>query len=128
MAIISYKALKEQTEQASKKQEQSKDKVDELEQELGKKLKENEHKTRSWLTTGFILGLFSLIILSSFYVVYHNEHVIDLAIKAKENGITVNDNDLRFLSFESVYSLLFNSLGTSLGFIIGYYFKEKSSK
>lgn len=125
---LDFSELKKQSEQSVKRDENVDKQIESLENELGKKLKENEHKTRNWLTTGFISGLFSLIILSALYVVYHNNQLIDLAIRAREKGINIDPSDIGFLSFESVYSLLFNSLGTSLGFIIGYYFKEKVSK
>ncbi|WP_421193733.1 hypothetical protein [Aeromonas enteropelogenes] len=125
---LDFGELKKQSEQSVKRDENVDKQIESLENELGKKLRENEHKTRNWLTTGFIIGLFSLIILSAVYVVYHNNQLIDLAIRAREKGIIIEPSDIGFLSFESVYSLLFNSLGTSLGFIIGYYFKEKVSK
>lgn len=125
---LDFSELKKQSEQSVKRDENVDKQIESLENELGKKLRENEHKTRNWLTTGFIIGLFSLIVLSAVYVVYHNNQLIDLAIRARENGIIIEPSDIGFLSFESVYSLLFNSLGTSLGFIIGYYFKEKVSK
>ncbi|EKP0246278.1 hypothetical protein [Aeromonas veronii] len=125
---LDFRELKKQSEQSVKRDENVDKQIESLENELGKKLRENEHKTRNWLTTGFIIGLFSLIVLSAVYVVYHNNQLIDLAIRAREKGIIIEPSDIGFLSFESVYSLLFNSLGTSLGFIIGYYFKEKVSK
>lgn len=125
---LEFSELKKQSEQSVKRDENVDKQIESLENELGKKLRENEHKTRNWLTTGFIIGLFSLIVLSAVYVVYHNNQLIELAIRAREKGIIIEPSDIGFLSFESVYSLLFNSLGTSLGFIIGYYFKEKVSK
>lgn len=122
---LDFSELKKQSEQSAKRVGNVDKQIETLEHELGKKLKENEHKTRNWLTTGFISGLFLLIILSAIYVVYHNNQVVDLAIRAQKEGLAVDPTSIGFLSFESVYSLLFNSLGTSLGFIIGYYFKEK---
>ncbi|MDW1741500.1 hypothetical protein R7D66_23575 [Vibrio sp. Vb2354] len=99
-----------------------------LEEQVEKKLKEKEHKARSWLTISFLLGLFSLIIGSAWYVIYHNQSMIELAVYSKEHGLAFNQDSFQFLSFESVFSLIFNSFGTSLGFIIGYYFKEKLGK
>ncbi|HAV1511050.1 TPA: hypothetical protein ACN341_004504 [Vibrio parahaemolyticus] len=125
---LDFRELKKQSEQSIKRDENVDKQIASLERELGKKLKENEHKTRNWLTTGFISGLFLLIVLSAVYVVYHNNQLIELVIRAQDKGISIDPSDIGFLSFESVYSLLFNSLGTSLGFIIGYYFKEKVSK
>ncbi|HCE1808826.1 TPA: hypothetical protein NGS39_004517 [Vibrio parahaemolyticus] len=103
-------------------------KIASLEDQVEKKLKEKEHKARSWLTISFLLGLFILIIGSAWYVVYHNSSMIELAIYSKTHGLELNQDTFQFLSFESVFSLIFNSFGTSLGFIIGYYFKEKLGK
>ncbi|HCG8623696.1 TPA: hypothetical protein NJ576_004441 [Vibrio parahaemolyticus] len=99
-----------------------------LEEQVEKKLKEKEHKARSWLTISFLLGLFSLIVGSAWYVVYHNQSMVELAIYSKTHDLPFNQDTFQFLSFESVFSLIFNSFGTSLGFIIGYYFKEKLGK
>ena len=100
--------------------------VTKLEDKLEDKLKHKESGVRSWLTIGFLIGLFVLIILSGFFVIYSNNNTLELAIKAKESGIDASN--LSFLSFESLFSLVFNALGTPLGFIIGYYFKDKISK
>lgn len=99
-----------------------------LSKQVDKKQSEREHKTRSWLTTGFILGLFLLIILAALYVPLHNSIVYDMIATAHKNSVPLPKDIPDFISFESIFSLIFNSLGTSLGFIIGYYFKEKSSK
>jgi hypothetical protein len=102
--------------------------INKLENEIEKKFKEKEHSARSWLTTTFVAGLFLLIILAGFYVIAYNKSILELGIKAKESQTTIDLSSLSFLSFESVFSLIFNSFGTPLGFIIGYYFKEKSTK
>ena len=102
--------------------------INKLESEVEKKFKEKEHSARSWLTTTFVAGLFLLIILAGFYVIEYNKSVLELGLKVKESEANIDLSSLTFLSFESVSSLIFNSFGTPLGFIIGYYFKEKSSK
>lgn len=127
---IDFEVLKNQANKKAVQADASPEnnEIDNLERKISNQLNSTEHKTRSWLTTGFIFGLFLLIILSGVYVPIHNAAVLDLAVLAKKSGVDIKPDNLKFISFESVYSLLFNSLGTSLGFIIGYYFKEKVSK
>ncbi|WP_318470955.1 hypothetical protein [Photobacterium leiognathi] len=104
------------------------DSVHTLEQKLKGLLNEKEHTARSWLTITFLIGLFFLILLSAIYVITYNNNLFDIMIAAKSQNIDLSKHNLEFMSFNELFSLIFNSFGTSLGFIIGYYFKEKISK
>ncbi|MEZ8304259.1 hypothetical protein AB6C61_10460 [Vibrio splendidus] len=125
---INWESIKQAQEVQLEKTTKSNDSVSLAEKEANNASKAKEDSTRSWLTTGFIFGLFLLIVLAAVYVMEHNAQVVHLTIEAKEKGLDVPLDNLSFLSFESIFSLIFNSFGTPLGFIIGYYFKEKVSK
>ncbi|HAS6767099.1 hypothetical protein ACJO11_19610 [Vibrio parahaemolyticus] len=107
-------------------EKRTKQEVDHLSQQVEDSLAKTEQKTRSNLSNVFIAGLFALIIASAIYVPYYNEQAIKWAVMAKENNIEISPDDLKMLSFKDVFSMIFNSFGTPLGFIIGYYFKEKT--
>ncbi|HHQ6556657.1 TPA: hypothetical protein ACSTJ0_001218 [Serratia fonticola] len=86
-----------------------------------------ETGTRSGLTYMFILGFFSLIILSAVFVFIYNAWSVDWAIRLKENGLLDVANKINPLELDKVLSILIGAFGTSLGFIIGYYFKESKN-
>lgn len=102
--------------------------VHNLEQKLKDRFNEKEHTARSWLTITFLIGLFTLILLSAIYVIFYNNNLLQIMVEAKAQNIELPKGNLEFMSFTDLFSLIFNSFGTSLGFIIGYYFKEKISK
>ncbi|HBH6892019.1 TPA: hypothetical protein KUM91_001103 [Serratia marcescens] len=83
--------------------------------------------TRSGLTYIFLIGFFSLIILSAVFVFIYNSWSVDWAIKLKNNGLPEVANKIMPLELEKVLSVLIGAFGTSLGFIIGYYYKENKS-
>lgn len=108
------------------KGEDEKSKIEEKEALLlEKEIKHKEQDTRTTVTLSFLIGLFLLIGIAALYVVYYNNNIVSLAIVAKSHGIELDPSSFTFLSFESIFSLIFNALGTPLGFIIGYYFKAK---
>lgn len=86
-----------------------------------------ETGTRSGLTYMFILGFFSLIILGAVFVFIYNAWSVDWAIKLKNNGLPEVASQVTLLELDKVLSILIGAFGTSLGFIIGYYFKENRS-
>lgn len=103
-----------------------KSKIEEKESRLlDSQMKHKEQNTRTSVTLCFLVGLFILIGVGALYVVYYNNNIVSLAIVAKSHGIELDPSSFTFLSFESIFSLIFNALGTPLGFIIGYYFKAK---
>lgn len=88
---------------------------------------QREGKTRSALTITFLVGFFFLMILCGLFVLVYNAFVVDWVIELKDKGIENANDYLKPLELEKVLSVIIGALGTSLGFIIGYYFKDKSS-
>ncbi|EPC4930517.1 hypothetical protein [Vibrio vulnificus] len=113
---------------AEKNSSPDSDKSD-YEQQLLAALKDkSEINTRSNLTTYFLVGLFSLLILAGIFVLWYNHLSVQWMLTLKYSGIDDAAERFKPLELESVLSLIINSFGTSLGFIIGYYFKDKISK
>ncbi|HBN0461245.1 TPA: hypothetical protein L1N02_004419 [Escherichia coli] len=86
----------------------------------------NEGKTRSALTISFLVGFFVLIALSGLFVLWYNNSVVSWVINLQQAGVSDASTYLKPLELEKVLSVIIGALGTSLGFIIGYYFKEKN--
>lgn len=86
----------------------------------------NEGKTRSALTISFLVGFFVLIALSGLFVLWYNNSVVSWVIDLQQAGVSDASTYLKPLELEKVLSVIIGALGTSLGFIIGYYFKEKN--
>lgn len=89
--------------------------------------KQSDINTRSNLTTYFLIGLFLLLILAGVFVLWYNHLSMQWLLTLKYSGVEISDGFIKPLELESVLSLIINSFGTSLGFIIGYYFKDKTS-
>ncbi len=124
---ISFNDFQKKQESVSVRLDKNKADVSKEELKLPDLTKKDD-TTRSHLTWLFIAGLFGLILLSGVYVIWHNNSLIELSIRAKEKDLNLPLEEFKLLSFESIYSQIFNTFGTSLGFIIGYYFKEKTSR
>lgn len=88
---------------------------------------QREGKTRSALTITFLVGFFFLMVLCGLFVLLYNAFVVDWVIELKSKGIENANDYFKPLELEKVLSIIIGALGTSLGFIIGYYFKDKSS-
>ncbi|STB11763.1 Uncharacterised protein [Citrobacter freundii] len=86
----------------------------------------NEGKTRSALTISFLVGFFVLIALSGLFVLWYNNSVVSWVINLQQAGVSDASTYLKPLELEKVLSVIIGALGTSLGFIIGYSFKEKN--
>lgn len=84
-----------------------------------------ETETRSALTLFFLKGFFLLLVLFAIFVWVYNEWVVSWVLELKKAGIENAVDYLKPLELEKVLSIIITALGTSLGFIIGYYFKEK---
>ncbi|MCU6666098.1 hypothetical protein [Silvania hatchlandensis] len=82
-------------------------------------------KTRNTLTLSFLLGFFGMLIFSCLFVWLYNWSAINWGIKLKLAGITTGASEIHLLELEKILSIMIGALGTSLGFIIGYYFKDK---
>ncbi|MDJ0025124.1 hypothetical protein QM543_17755 [Pantoea eucrina] len=87
-----------------------------------------ESGTRSGLTYLYILSFFILIILSGLFVLGYNAYVVEWAIKLQDKGLPQIADKIMPLELDKVLSILIGAFGTSLGFIIGYYFKESQRK
>lgn len=83
-------------------------------------------RTRSVLTITFLVGFFCVLVFFALFVLAYNWSVVHWAAQLKSAGLEDKVNDLHFLELDKVLSIMISALGTSLGFIIGYYFKGKS--
>ncbi|MDY9036654.1 hypothetical protein UZY92_22640 [Escherichia coli] len=84
--------------------------------------KHTDGKTRSALTITFLWFFFSCL-----FVLWYNNSVVNWALELKSKGVDDYVQYLKPLELEKVLSIMITALGTSLGFIIGYYFKDKEN-
>lgn len=84
-----------------------------------------EMEVRGKLTNRFILGFFMLIVGSCIFVLCYNAYAIGWIESLNSKGMTEAANKVSLLELDKVLSIIISALGTSLGFIIGYYFKDK---
>jgi len=84
-------------------------------------------QTRNKLTNTFLKGFFGLLIFSCFFVLIYNHLAVKWAIELSQAKLDEAAKAISFLELDKVLSIIIGALGTSLGFIIGYYFKEKNS-
>ena len=85
-----------------------------------------EVRTRHTLTKYFLLGFFTLIIVCFIFVPIYNSHAVHWVKELHEQGLDEQAKNINFLDVEKVLAVIIGALGSSLGFIIGYYYKEKS--
>lgn len=102
------------------------EKADKAQVEASATEKKDIH-TRSNLTMIFLCGFFGVIILSAIFVWCYNQSVIGWTMELSKLGASENIKPPPFLELDKVLSIVISALGTSLGFIIGYYFKDKNS-
>lgn len=79
------------------------------------------------LTTYFVWVFFTLLLWSFLFVLVYNWIAVWWAIDLHEHGMVDVASKVTLLELDKVLSLIISALGTPLGFIIGYYFKEKHS-
>lgn len=104
----------------------NKDKEDNIQYESkAKTIATQDEKNRGYLTYVFVIGFFLLISLSALFVLLYNAKAVDWIIELNKNGLGEIAKNVILLDLGSVLSVLIGAFGTSLGFIIGYYFKEK---
>lgn len=89
--------------------------------------KHRESKTRSALTISFLGGFLFLLVFSFIFVLIYNSFAVDWILLLKNKGVENPSELIKPLELDKVLSIIIGALGTSLGFIIGYYFKEKTS-
>lgn len=82
--------------------------------------------TRNRLTLFFIGGFFGILIFCCLFVLVYNWAAMSWAINLSKNGFNIDKIEVPFLELDKLLSIMIGAFGTSLGFIIGYYFKEKN--
>ncbi|MEB7993459.1 hypothetical protein NGI19_08590 [Raoultella ornithinolytica] len=87
----------------------------------------DDGQTRNKLTITFLKGFFGLLIFSCVFVLAYNYFAVGWAISLSQAKLDEAAKSITFLELDKILSIIIGALGTSLGFIIGYYFKEKSS-
>lgn len=87
----------------------------------------DDGQTRNRLTNTFLKGFFGLLIFSCIFVLIYNYFAVGWAIALSQAKLDEAAKTINFLELDKVLSIIIGALGTSLGFIIGYYFKEKNS-
>lgn len=125
MAIIFDKSLLMKNIEKAREEAQQAKKAAEDEESSSKKNLRSEESTRHSLTFYFIIGFFILIALGAVFVAIYNSLAVGWVIKLNAAGLVEQSNKVPFLELDKVLSIIISSLGTSLGFIIGYYFKNK---
>ena len=88
---------------------------------------QRDGKTRSTLTLTFMRGFFGMLVFACFFVFFYNWAAVYWIIDLKAAGLAEDSSKLSLLEIDKILSIIIGALGTSLGFIIGYYFKEKNS-
>ncbi|HDC4470410.1 MULTISPECIES: hypothetical protein [Enterobacter] len=86
---------------------------------------QRDGKTRSTLTLTFMRGFFGMLVFACLFVLFYNWAAVHWIIDLKTSGLAEQSTKLNLLEIDKILSIIIGALGTSLGFIIGYYFKEK---
>nr|ELR5112607.1 hypothetical protein [Providencia stuartii] len=84
-----------------------------------------ENDARGKLTTFFVRGFFLSLLGGFFCVLLYNYCAINWIESLHAKGLSDEASKITLLELDKVLSIIITALGTSLGFIIGYYFKEK---
>ena len=89
------------------------------------KFNEAEHKnqTRRTITLVFLIGFFLSIGLCFWAVTNYNHHLIQLTVETKD----LSCKTLKLWEIKEILSIILSALASSVGFVLGYYFKEQSS-
>jgi hypothetical protein len=125
MSKVSLQEIQERIKDVQKRSEQIKGKINSEEESALNNL-HRDGKTRSWLTIGFLMGFFSLLIGCFLFVLLYNSLAVGWVIDLNSKGLVDEASSVKLLELEKVLSVIIGVLGTPLGFIIGYYFKEKN--
>ena len=84
-------------------------------------------RTRSTLTITFLICFFILIAGCFGFVLWYNSLAVGWMQELHAQGLNNEIASVKLLELDKVLAVIIGALGTSLGFIIGYYFKEKNS-
>lgn len=107
-----------------KKQAAVNSRADTTEYDVRNALKHEGH-TRNKLTLFFIGGFFGILIFCCLFVLVYNWMAVGWAIDLKKSGYEKELNSIPFIELDKLLSIMIGAFGTSLGFIIGYFFKNK---
>lgn len=121
---ISSSITKEAITSLIKKQEAANSRANTTEDDVKNAIK-NEGHTRNKLTLFFIAGFFGILIFCCVFVLIYNWIAVGWAIDLKTAGYNKELNSVPFIELDKLLSIMIGAFGTSLGFIIGYYFKNK---
>lgn len=88
---------------------------------------QRDGRTRSALTFWFMVGFFGLIAGCFFFTLWYNNLAVGWIIELQKEGLPEEAKGITLLELDKVLAVVIGALGTSLGFIIGYYFKEKQN-
>jgi hypothetical protein len=113
-------------QEAQAQHEQVKRKADEQENSSLGAL-QRDGKTRSALTLWFLVGFFGLIAGCFLFTLWYNDNAVRWILELQKQGLSDEANRVSLLELDKVLSVIIGALGTSLGFIIGYYFKDKAN-
>lgn len=84
-----------------------------------------DDKARHNLTFLFLKCFFGLFVGAWVFILIYNWSVICWIIWLNEHKLSAVADKIPLLELDKLLSLIISALGTSLGFIIGYYFKSK---
>ncbi|WP_145055759.1 hypothetical protein [Mixta calida] len=88
---------------------------------------QRDGQTRSALTFWFMIGFFGLIAGCFLFTLWYNNVAVGWIAELQKQGLPEEAKKVTLLELDKVLSIVIGALGTSLGFIIGYYFKEKQN-
>lgn len=117
--------LIKRVEELRKKQEQSNSIADEEESNLQQTLR-GDGVARNTLTKHFIIGFFGILVFTCVFVLVYNWLAVYWNIDIQAASGSSAMQQIPFLEVDKLLSIMIGALGTSLGFIIGYYFKDKN--
>lgn len=106
--------------------EATKDKVSSVEESALHNV-HRDGRTRSTLTITFLICFFILIAGCFGFVLWYNSLAIGWMKDLHSQGLNNEIASVKLLELDKVLAVIIGALGTSLGFIIGYYFKEKNN-
>lgn len=122
----SLEEISARIQQNLNKSAENKHKVDSVEENALQNV-HRDGRTRSALTITFLIGFFALIAGCFGFVLWYNSMAIGWIRDLHAQGLNNEIANIKLLELDKVLSVIIGALGTSLGFIIGYYFKEKNN-
>ena len=122
---ISLDEIQKRIKNNQSKSESYKDKVNSVEESALHNV-HRDGRTRSTLTITFLVGFFTLIVGCFLFVLIYNSYAIGWVKDLESHGLKDYADKVTFLELDKVLAVIIGALGTSLGFIIGYYFKDKN--